>query len=198
MISRSSATTRPLALVPLFATVLLPLAGCSQITFDLETVKEKISHRPPQLEALSQLEGRWTTSGTVEFIGMDEPIQTEGSTEARWECDGRILVDRSSYSMGPLGQMTGVSIWTWDDARNRYSISWFDSFGETATGHGRYDEATRTWHFQTKGRSSLCDIFAKGTIRVVDADTLEWTYDQWDSWRIMRFSKMYGKSERAE
>ncbi len=179
------------------AVLILTLSsGCLAPKFDLEAVKKLIHDRPAQLDALNMLVGKWKTQGEVKMIGMDEPILTSGTSEAVWECDGRILMDRATYDMGPMGPMSGVSIWTWDASQKQYRMWWYDSFGETAQGTARYDEKTRTWHFKNRGRSSLCNVISKGTIRMIDQDHLEWTYDQWDAWGILKFSTMKGTSTR--
>lgn len=170
--------------------------ACLLPKFDLETVKQLIKDRPQELDALNMLVGEWVTSGEVKMIGMDETIQTHGTGSAAWECDGRILVDRSEYDMGPMGLMSGVSIWTWDSAKKKYRMWWYDSFGEIAYGTARYDKSTQTWHFKNRGHSSLCNVTSIGTIRMIDENTLEWTYDQWDSWGILKFSTMKGTSRR--
>ena len=183
------------AFFPALMTVVLG-TGCLTPRFDLETVKQLIHNRPEELNALNMLVGRWETTGEVKMIGMDEPIQTKGTGYAEWECDGRILVDRSEYDMGVMGPMSGVSIWTWDAAKKQYRMRWYDSFGETAAGTARYDEAARTWHFKNRGRSSLCNVISKGTIKWIDENTLAWTYDQWDAWGLLKFSTMKGTSQR--
>jgi hypothetical protein len=164
--------------------------------YDVERITQELSQKPRELEQLNQLVGKWHTSGTVEFIGLAEPIQTTGTSEAAWECDGRMLVERSRFDMGPLGAMSGMSLWNWDPHDRCYRMWWFDSFGERTSGKARYDERKRTWSISTRGRGSLCRVVTRGTIRVVDDHELEWTWDQWDSWGILRFARMRGTSLR--
>jgi len=171
-------------------------SGCRMPSYDLDRIKEQLAQRPVELNRLDQLAGKWKTSGTIKFIGIDEPIHTTGTSEAAWECDGRLLVERSQFDMGPLGPMSGLSVWSWDENKRRYGMQWFDSFGEQTRGHARYDEDTKTWHISTRGRSSLCNVATRGTVRVIDHDTLEWTWDQWDAWGILQFAEMRGMSQR--
>jgi hypothetical protein len=173
------------------------LSGCAPHEFDIEQLKERLPPRAAELDRLDMLAGRWETEGTVRFIGAKDPITTRGTSEAQWECDRRFLVDRSSYDMGPLGPMGGISVWGWDPQRRRYLMSWFDGFGESASGWARFDESTRTWRIETRGRSTLCHVVNHGTIRMIDDDTLEWTWTQWDAWHILKYAEMKGASRRA-
>jgi len=179
-----------------FAVVLLSGTGCLQPRMTLDDLKAKLPERPAELDRLDLLVGEWDTQGTIKMIGMDGPIETTGHNVARWSADGWLLIDESTYEMGALGMMSGVSLWSWDDRAKRYHVDWYDSFGERASGYARYDEASRTWHLKTSGRSALCSVANKGTIKVVGDGHLAWTYDQWDAWGWLKFSEMRGHSQR--
>jgi hypothetical protein len=129
---------------------------------------------------------------------MEEPASTTGSSNAAWACDRRFLVDRSEYDMGPLGPMTGINVWGWNAQRRRFTFSWFDSFGESATGHARYDVRDRTWHIRTTGQSTRCSVKNKGTIHVVDGDTLEWTWETRSQWGFPKYAEYRGTSRRTQ
>lgn len=180
-----------------FAIAILTMSGCAQQGFDIEQLKQRIPPRAEALDRLNMLLGAWETEGEVRFIGTKEVIHTRGTSVARWECDGRFLVDRSSYEMGPLGPMSGISVWGWDPQRKRYLMWWFDGFGESASGSASYSESTRTWRIRTRGRSSICNVVNHGTIRMIDNDTLEWTWTQWDAWHILKYAEMKGTSRRV-
>ncbi len=130
------------------------------------------------------------------MIGLDDPLIVTGRNHAEWTCDRRVLVDRSTFEMGALGPMAGTNVWSWDPRRQRFRLWWFDSFGESATGHARYDAATRTWHMRTRGTNGWCRILSRGTIRHVNDDTLEWTWRQSDSWGWFTIADMRGTSRR--
>lgn len=183
----------------LLALVLLLLGlttACSAPPMSFEAMKAMMPDRPPELDALDMLVGDWTTEGQVQFIGADEPITTTGTSSARWECDKRFLIDRSDYDMGPLGPMKGVSIWGWDSQRKRFAFWWFDGFGESASGTARYDSSAKIWHISTRGQSTRCNVKNKGTIKMLDANTLEWTWEQWSAWGFPKYADMKGVSRR--
>lgn len=170
--------------------------GCQPNVTSLEAFRESMPPRPPELRRLDALAGAWETEGTVWFIGMDEPTRTTGSSDAVWTCDRRFLLDRSEYDMGPLGPMTGINVWGWDAQRDRFTFSWFDSFGESATGHAHYDERDGTWRIHTRGQSTRCSVKNKGTIRVVDENTLEWSWETWSAWGFPKYAEYRGISRR--
>ncbi len=170
--------------------------GCLQPRMTLDDLKAKLPARPAELDRLNMLVGEWDTAGTIKMIGMDAAIETTGHNVARWSADGWLLIDESTYDMGALGTMSGVSLWSWDDRAKRYRVDWYDSFGERASGYAYYDEVSHVWHLKTSGRSALCSVANKGTIKVIGDGHLVWTYDQWDAWGFLKFSEMRGRSQR--
>jgi len=184
---------KPLALVSL---LLGMTTACSAPPMSLEAMKARMPPRPPELDTLQMLAGDWTTDGHVQFIGMDEPIATTGTSSARWECDRRFLIDRSDYDMGPLGPMKGVSVWGWDPQRKEFAFWWFDGFGESASDTARYDKSAKVWHITTNGQSTRCNVKNRGTIRMVDENTLEWTWEQFSAWGFPKYADMNGVSRR--
>lgn len=179
-----------------FVLTIVLVSGCQPGVTSLEAFRESLPPRPSELDRLETLAGTWNTEGTVWFIGMKKPGRATGSSHTEWACDKRFLIDRSTYDMGPLGPMTGINVWGWDAQRHRFTFSWFDSFGETATGHARYDESAKTWHIHTSGHSSRCSVNNRGTIRVVDDHTLEWSWVTRSAWGFPKYAEYRGTSRR--
>ena len=176
--------------------LLMLLPGCAACGFDASAMKDRMPPRPAELDRLSALAGKWRTEGEVRMLGLADPIHTSGTSEANWECDRRLLVERSTFDMGALGPMNGVSVWSYDARARRYEMHWFDSFGESAKGSARFDAKKNTWVMRVQGRNAFTDIAADGTIRVINDDTLEWTWKQYDAWHIIQFADMKGRSVR--
>ena len=170
--------------------------GCASCGFDASAMKDRIAARPTELDQLNALAGKWRTEGEVRMLGFGDPIRTTGKSEANWECDRRLLVERSTFDMGPLGPMSGVSVWSYDARSRRYEMHWFDSFGESAKGTARFDAKKNSWEMRVRGRNAVTDIAADGTIRIVDDNTLEWTWKQYDAWHFIKFADMKGRSVR--
>lgn len=186
-------SAKALLCVTLWAT-----GGCLQPHFDLAQIKEMMPKRTADFDHLAMFVGEWETKGEIKMIGVDEPFAITGTSSAKWECDKRLVVDHATYDLGPLGAMTGISVWGFEPKAKRFRLWWFDSFSESAVGRASYDEETRTWTMKTKGKNAWCRIVNKGTVRQIDADNLEWTWTQWDAWHIWKISEMNGTSRRKQ
>ncbi len=176
--------------------VMLASGGCLRPNFDIETIKKFMPGPSPQLKHLDMLAGKWKTTGQVKMMGLKDQMMTVGTSEAKWICNDRFLVDQSNFDLDQLGPMGGMSVWTWDNRASVYRFWWFDGFGETAQGTATFDQPARTWHIKTVGRNGWCSVISKGTIHQIDNDTLEWTWNQWDGWHIFRIGEMSGTSKR--
>lgn len=154
--------------------------------------------RPAQLDKLDMLLGSWETVGEVEMAILDEVVHTSGTNEAKWSLDRRMIVDHAELDMGPLGKLTGFTVWTWDEAIGKYRMWWFDSMGEFAEGIVTYDESSKAWQIKTTGSKYGYSTSGRGTIRQIDGDTLEWTWREGDGWGLMRLADMRGVSTRRK
>jgi len=185
-----------------FALVVLAMvtggsAGCMP-KMSIEQIKAMQPVRPPQLDRLDMLLGKWETSGEVRMTVLDGVLSTSGSNEATWAMDKRFLVDRADLNMGELGAMTGMSIWTWDPTVRKYRMWWFDSFGETSEATASYNETTRTWHMKARGQKYGHATTGKGTLRQIDENTLEWTWKEYAGLGLIKLADMKGISRRQE
>ena len=152
--------------------------------------------RPEELDRLDQLLGDWETEGRIDLAVLDEPIHTQGHNQAIWTLDRRVMLDRAELDMGPLGRITGQTMWTWDESIGKYRMWWFDSLGETSQAVVRYDDRSRTWHMKSTGVKYGRRTGGWGSIKHLDDDTLEWTWVETDSLGLIRFAEMHGTSRR--
>lgn len=154
--------------------------------------------RPKQLDRLDMLLGRWETTGEIRMAMLDEPVKTGGTNDATWALGKRMLIEHADLDMGPMGHMTGMSVWTWDEARGKYRMWWFDSMGEFSEATVTYNERTKTWSMRGKGSKHGFITFGRGTLRQIDDDTLEWTWREYDPLGLFKFADMKGISRRRE
>ncbi|MCH7802377.1 MAG: cyclic nucleotide-binding domain-containing protein, partial [Chloroflexi bacterium] len=56
-----------------------------------------------------------------------------------------------------------------------------DSFGEISEAVVRSDEASQTWHMRAKGQKYGHATSGRGTLRCIDENTLEWTWNEYDA-----------------
>ena len=172
------------------------LAGCHAPGSAAHSCLQRPSP-PTELRQLDALAGSWETTGEVRLAVLDEPFQTRGSNRAEWTLDGRLLADYAALEMGPMGHVSGMSLWMFDSSIKRFRMSWFDSLGEVSEAIVRFDERTRTFHMRAVGAKYGFRTSGRCRLRVVDSDTLEWTWKDYDSLGLIKFADMHGISRRV-
>ncbi|MBI1827523.1 MAG: DUF1579 family protein [Planctomycetes bacterium] len=186
--------TRHGTLLMLLATI--SCGGCCFHGMSNDELAKMRPSRPEALDRLNMLAGDWETTGEIRMAFANEVIRTHGHNYADWDVDRHLLVDHSEMDMGPMGLMSGLTVWGYDESKGRYRMSWFDSFGEASTATARFHEMDRTWHMKMKGRMHGFTICGTGTIRHVDENTLEWTWIE-RVWGIYEVANMKGTSQRS-
>jgi len=164
-------------------------AGCMP-TMNVETMKQMKPPRPAELEHLAALIGRWDTSAETRMTCLDLVLPIKGVSENSWAGDGWCMIERGEYEMGDLGTVHEFGVWTWDSAAKRFRTWRCDSFGGTRMGTAKFDGNSRTWTMKAKRRSSWGSSADRGTIKIVDDNTLEWTWEEWSAWDPLRLFKM--------
>jgi len=134
--------------------------------------------------------GKWDTKAETKMLCLGRSFDVEGTTDNAWEGDGAYLVERGEYEMGELGKISEIGVWTWDVQAKRFRTWRFDSFGGTRVGTSTFDEASRTWTLRARRHSAWGNTIDRGTIRVVDDQTLEWKWEEWSSWDPLRLFKI--------
>lgn len=171
------------------------LTGClpKLSTSDLGQLRPQ---RPAELDRLEMLLGDWETTGEIRMTVADDVIHTRGHNHAEWSLDRRMFVEHAQLDMGAMGPMSGMSIWTYDEGAKKYRMWWFDSFGETSEAVVKFDEKTSTWHMKATGQKYGYSTSGSGTIRRIDADTLEWTWVE-RGFKLLKLAEMKGTSRRV-
>jgi hypothetical protein len=179
--------------------VLIGLVGGCTPTMDIEAIKQMKPARPAEMERLAAFIGHWETSAETKMVCLNQVLPTKGVTDNSWEGDGWYLVERGEYEMGELGTVHEFGVWTWDSAAKTFRTMRFDSFGGTRTGTGTFDEKSRTWTVKARLRSPWGSSVDRGTIKIVDDHTLEWTWREWPAWDVLRLfpvAEFRGTSKR--
>ena len=179
------------------ALLAIGLTGCQQPNFSEMMAPPE---RPVELDRLAMFVGQWegTCEGTM--TGCEEAMKSKGTSEAKWDADRWVLVERMEYTMGEgkdETKMAGICVWSWDARAKKYRMNCYDNFGTCGTGMATYDEDTRTWHMTNKGRyADGTAVVGEGTTVMVDENTMEWNYTEWDSWKLTKFMEMEGTIHR--
>lgn len=163
----------------------------------VEQISQFQPEKPVELRRLDMFLGEWETNGTIEMAVLDEPIVTSGRNRAEWMLDGYVLEDKADLDMGPFGRMKGTTLWTYDSAIGKYRMWWFDTLGETSAVVAAFDERSQMWRMKAAGQKYGRRTSGRGTIRRIDENTLEWTWDEASASGLIRFAKMHGISRRV-
>ncbi|MCH7839975.1 MAG: DUF1579 family protein [Planctomycetes bacterium] len=174
------------------------LSGCMP-KMTMEEMAQMRPERPVELDKLNAWVGTWKASGTVKMMGIDEEITLSGTSQNAWGVDRWCLLEHGEYEMGAMGKMNGLGVWTWDTKAKRFRSNWFDSMGGTGSGTAKYDEMTRTWTMNMRGKGPGGATRGKGYVRFVDDDTMEWAWQEWPAWDLLglfKFMDMKATSTR--
>lgn len=178
------------------------IAGCAQPKITLEDLKKiPPPERPKELALLEPMVGTWTMTGDMKMAGLDQTLACGGTYTTGWECDGRVLVERAQFEvadMGDAGKMSSFSMTMYDPREKEFHTVWTMSNGETNYGEMEFDEATKTWHYEGKGYDPMTKQYkkTKGTFKMPDAGTAEWTHEEYDALGLTKMMEIKGASKR--
>ncbi len=174
------------------------ILGCQQPAGDM--MAEGPPPRPAELDQLNDWAGTW--NGTGEMIMHtpkgEQKMTTTGKETAKWVCDNRVLMSEMEYDMGDMGKMTGISIATYDKNSKKFRSYWFDSMGTVGHGEMWKDPSTGMWMMKTKGTDPMSGdaTSGKGTVKMLDPNTMEWTFTEYDGWGFNKKVEMKGTSRK--
>ena len=179
----------------LASAAVLVLTGCMP-KMTMEDLKQARPERPPELDALNAFVGTWDYTGEMKMAGLDEVLESSGTSEIKWEGDGWYLVGMSSGHMAELGDGKGVEVWTYDAKAKKYRTTWADNMGGTGYGIAKHDKKTNTWIMKAKSYSPFGNSTGKGKIEVVDDNTMEWTWKEYALGGLIKTFEMRATSKR--
>lgn len=186
---------RPIAFI--VACLVSGVAGCVP-SMTLDEISAMRPARAGELDALDVLAGDWETKGIAHFAGLDDVLQVSGRSSARWADDDRThLVERSTTEIPGLNTLSGTMIWTWDPRARTFRIFRVDGYPVTGVGTARFDQANATWKLRVDARLPQLDAVARGSIEVIDKDTLKWNWQEWDALGFVEIVNMKGFSRRV-
>lgn len=142
----------------------------------------KPPERPKQLDMLEAFVGNWTMSGEDKM--GDKTTSMTGKFTCAWECDRNVLVEKMECSMGDMGKMSGMIVYSYDSKEKEFETVFFNNMGFTQEGDLSYDEKNKSWNFSGSGHDPMLNQWAKWncTIRFVDSSTMEMTSCTKDMW----------------
>jgi hypothetical protein len=171
--------------------VLAFAAGCQQP--NLEEMMQ-VPPRPVELDRLAMFEGSW--EGTGEMRMGDQVLQSRGRSTYAWDADKRVMTERGEFSCGKNNTtMQSLGVWHWDDGDKKFRTYWADTMG-WGNGTARYDAEARVWHLQGNSHYGGHTGNFRGTGRMIDDRTMEWTMKETDALGLMTFMEMKGTMKK--
>lgn len=145
----------------------------------------------PEHKRLDYFVGKW--SGEADL--KPSPLGPGGKMTMQETCErfagGFHLVCRSQ-GKGPMGELEGLGVLTWNMDRKLYAYFGIDNFGSTDSGTGSVDGKTWTW----AGDSKVGDRTLKSRYTVVeespDTQSMKWEMEEGGTWKVV----MEGRSRR--
>ncbi len=168
------------------------MVGCAPDMEDMEMMPQ----RPPALDQLDVFMGTWSGEMEMMFKGMDAPMTATGTFTHEWDCDNWVMVGHGEANMGGE-MMKSMEIWMWDDKARKFRTFHFYG-GQTGNGTAWYDADDRLWRMKGSSRNLMNGMKTrgKGTMKMTNQDTMEWTWDEYDGTGLMKFGTMKGTSHR--
>ena len=188
-------TKRILSCALLSACMSILLTGCMP-KMTIEDLKQMRPQRPAQLDEMNVFVGQWESTGEVTMAGLDQVLKTSATSELQWEGDGWYLVERGTFHMEELGDMKGIATYTYDAKAKKFRSTWVDTYGTLGVGTMRYDEKTDTWHMKSTNYTPFGKTVMKGTSKMIDDDTMEWTMTEYAMGGLIKTMEMTGTSKR--
>lgn len=173
--------------------------GCNQPAGNMQDMSGP-PPRPAELDELNPWVGTWNNSSEMTMYGPEgeQKMTSTGKETARWACDNRIIVSEMEFDMGEMGKMSGLSVMTWDKKAGKYRSFWFDSWGTIGEGEMWKDAKTGEWMMKSRGSDPMTGeaTAGKGSIKLIDANNMEWSFVESDSWGFKKKMEMKGTSKR--
>lgn len=183
-------------LVLAFAANMLATGCMPKMT--VEEMKAMTPQRPPELDRLEAFVGEWEYTATSTMACLDGEFESTGTGESHWGGDKAFVVNRGVFNMPVFGDdpMEGLETWTYDSHDKVYRSTWVDSMGSSGTGVGRFNEKTNTWTFRASSHGPFGPAKHRGTMKIIDSDTMEWTWTEYAMGGLMKTMEMTGVSRR--
>lgn len=152
----------------------------------------KVPPRAAELDQLAPMAGNWDWSGKMTLCSSKESETMTGTSTVAWECDQRVMVERMQGKSATGEAFSGICMWTYDQAHKCFRLHCADSWGMTISGTATYNAETKTW--TTKSCSPMG--MSRGTMRLVDNNTMEMKETMYCMWGMCKVMTMEGSSKR--
>lgn len=173
----------------------MAMPGCMP-KMTIAEMKAMMPQRPPELDKLNDFVGTWEFTGESRMPMLDEPIAVSGTGETKWDKTGWFVVSDGVFRMEGFDEARGHETWTYDAHSKKYRSTWVDSMGSTGTGTATYRDDTNTWTMKASAHGPFGKTTMKGCMKLVDKNTMEWSWSEYAMCGLMKTMEMTGTSRR--
>lgn len=161
------------------------IAGCSQKQMDMSAMKPP--ERPKELDMLESWTGTWQATGDM-TMADGKTMKSSGKSTIGWECDKFVLVEKMEHEMEGMGKMSGMVVYSWNPGAKCYNTNYFSSMGECSGGTMKYDADKKCFCMSGKGKNPMTGETTNyvGHMKLTDSSTMEWTWEEWDGWKMKK------------
>jgi hypothetical protein len=182
--------------IGVFALLAGALTGCQQPKMDLAEMM-KPPPRPAELDQLNPFVGTWEGTWEMSMKGAEKPLTGKGTDKFAWDVDKWVMTEHMEGT-AENHKMLGTGLWIWDAQAKLFRYGSTDNYGMVVTGTGRYDAKTKTWHMKGTSQDTVRGqkSSGEGTLKMPDANTMEWSWAEWDALHLSKMMEMKGTSHR--
>ncbi len=171
------------------------LVGGCMPNVDFSQIQKPLA--PAEMVNYKDFIGSWTWEAE-RLSAEGEPLETwTGSAQWDWALGGTYL-HGTMTSTGPDKSFSSEGFWGWHPGRNTYVWWLLNDWGFPQEGTARYDATNKLWTMTYTGVGlDGTNSYGRYTMRVADANTLEWTMSEWADWsQMIKKIEMRGSYKR--
>lgn len=168
--------------------------GCAEKQGDMAMTPPP---RPPQLDRLEMWVGVWDNSGEMKACN-GKLMKTHGTHDVKWDLNKNLLIERLSADMEGMPPMNGIGIYSYDYREKEFKYRYYGEHGDTMHGELDYNEKSGVWTMKTKGYNPMMKMTTtgQGTFCFPDANTINWTWKEWDGLHLAKLFEGTGTVKR--
>jgi hypothetical protein len=176
--------TRRISLLACLCCCWIGLMGCSEKKkMQMDASAMQPPPRPAELDLMNPWVGRWASTGEAKMPD-GQPMNSTGTSEIAWDLDNRFLVEKSTESMGNMGTVKSVIVFSYNPREKEYEVDYYDSMGSHGEADMHYDASTGAWHMVGEpeynpmwGKKTVFDM----TMTMPDTNTLQFKWAEYEA-----------------
>ena len=169
-------------------------AGCSQQPCETAMTPPP---RPAQLDRLEMWLGNWEDVGEMKACN-GKIMKSRVTHDVKWDLNKTLVIERFSGEVEGFPPINGVGVYSYDYRSKRFKYRSYGEHGDTMSGSLDYNEKTGMWTLEAKGYNPMMKMATtgRGTFCFPDANTINWTWKEWDGLHLFKLFEGTGTVKR--